>query len=127
MPVDNVTACQSWSYCTLSNGHFYFWPKKGAPDLFRTRTRVLSSPLCCIFVCQVAESKKKSSIIYIYIPGYTCTVHRICTQQKLKNSLPHNNPCLALPQSFKYKISRCTGCKTSCGIRHSEPISQTTR
>ena len=59
-------------------------------------------------------------------PG-TCTVHRISTQQKLKNSLPHNNPCLALPQSFKYKISRCTGCKTSCGIRHSEPISQTTR
>ena len=34
MPVDNVTACQSWSYCTLSNGHFHFWPKKGAPDLF---------------------------------------------------------------------------------------------
>ena len=36
MPVDNVTACQSWSYCTLSNGHFHFWPKKGAPDLFWT-------------------------------------------------------------------------------------------
>ena len=27
MPVDNVTACQSWSYIALSqiNSHFYFW------------------------------------------------------------------------------------------------------
>ena len=33
MPVDNVTACQSWSYCTLSNGHFY---SKGPPDIFST-------------------------------------------------------------------------------------------
>ena len=34
MPVDKVTACQSWSYCTLSNGHFY---SKGPPDIFSTR------------------------------------------------------------------------------------------
>ena len=33
MPVDNVTACQSWSYCTLSNGHFY---SKVTPDIFST-------------------------------------------------------------------------------------------
>ena len=44
MPVDNVTACQSWSYCTLSNGHFYFWPKKGAPDLFRTHMTYTRAP-----------------------------------------------------------------------------------
>jgi hypothetical protein len=36
MPVDNVTvtARQSWSYCTLSNGHLYFWAEKGSPDYY---------------------------------------------------------------------------------------------
>ena len=40
MPVDNVTACQSWSYCTLSNDHFYFWAKNPSPDIFRTHTYI---------------------------------------------------------------------------------------
>ena len=29
MPVDNVTACQSWSYCTLSKWSFLFLGQKG--------------------------------------------------------------------------------------------------
>ena len=34
MPVDNVTACQSWSFSTFSNGqHFCFWPKKISRDI----------------------------------------------------------------------------------------------
>ena len=59
MPVDNVTACQSWSYFTLSDGHFYFWAKNPSPDIFRTHTPHLDSHTCK----------------HIYMYG-TCTPHR---------------------------------------------------
>ena len=75
MPVDNVTACQSWSYCTLSNGHFHFWPKKGAPDLFRTQMCVVPhpGPMSNLKICPFFQTHGKAKFTHFLLYSITNT------------------------------------------------------
>ena len=68
MPVDNVTACQSWSYCTLSKWSFLFLGQKGATWFIYhpSNKQHFKSGTCTCYTCKV---KRK----YFYIYTGTCT------------------------------------------------------
>ena len=84
MPVDNVTACQSWSYCTLSNGHFY---SKVTPDIFSTHLEYLYLVFICIEieVVHIYTGTEVYLDISVFIIIFICTtyVHMLCISSKV--------------------------------------------
>ena len=62
-----VTACQSWSHCCLSNGHFYFQAKNPSPDIFLGPNYIHYMYLYVIYIHTTYRVQVYMQYVYPYV------------------------------------------------------------